>query len=781
MPDPGLPTPADIGQLESITVADQLPPGVTLACESERELRLETPSPLGLDYHWAREVAAGVLRGATGLRLDATADARISATFRGVFRATVTRDDVGGTPWLRLRLFRSSNNEAGFDVHAQANLLAEGDSNQLMSALLGIHPLQWVRDALKEIGSTRWKQLAEKCGASNDSLERLLNAWSSLGARAESVLWKAAGSAESLSHLSEWAQWVATECPDSATFNARLTRELDAMPGFVNSASGQWLESAAGAALNSPWSEHLFEQLKAAASVVHGVTSRPELSALLAKLKDLAGAELDPAQAAPWMLARLGEMLGRSPVADDFEALTEKWKALAAKIQQTAAELLNRNLPLELKLQLEAASSDQALADASFPFDAEGLALYRRVLGGDLIPLFGTPNERVRLRSGNLTHHLHKARNLEVHLPFMDRRSWQTSLDTVARAEVLASDDGRIFVDHLSAEDVIAKPPAFQSSMLFTGVFSARDGEPRNDNFTLRFTDRRVMGATDGLCAWGKVLEAYGLAWPALPAAPVTATLLVKIPGEAVEAWCSAPHSRDPEFFPTMSNVSRAMQAALRRWLPALYLSDLDSYNEPSAVLPLLAYQCSPPYVGRRKGDLCYDAMDQTAVEKALMSSAPALTAVLAQTQSMLRAAGRDHAAGFYDPAQAKYLLASTLRQRRNFCSLLVADACFVEEVLHLADCARELSTLSRNNPKRALRNMSRYGAALVRTFHRKLRRLYAGEDFRALGSILLSEATMALSGRRGDAVELAATLTIESAGKTTLLANEAARRMGMI
>jgi hypothetical protein len=781
MPDPGLPTPADIGQLESITVADQLPPGVTLACDSERELRLVTPSPLGLDYHWAREVLTGVLRGATGLRLDASADAHISATFRGVFHATVTRDDVGGAPWLRLRLFRDCGNDMALDIHAQANLLATGEPKELVSALLGIHPLQWVRDALKEIGSTRWKQIAEKCGASCESMERLLNAWGGLGARAEAAIWKAADSAESLSHLSEWAAWVANDCPDAATFNARLQRELDGMPGFVNSPVGQWVESAAGAALSTMWSEQVFQRLQAAAKLVHGITSRAELPALLAKLQDLAGAELDPAKAAPWMLARLGEMLGRSPVAGDFEALTEKWKALAAKIQQAAGELLNKNLPLELKLQLEGASSDQALADASFPFDAEGLALYRRVLGGDLSPLFGTPDERVRLRSGNLTHHVHKTRHLEVHLPFMDRKSWQTSLDTVARAEVLASDDGRIFVDHLSAEDVIAKPPAFQSSMLFTGVFSARDGEPRNDNFSLRFTDRRVMGATDGLCAWGRVLEAYGLAWPALPSAPVTATLLVRIPGETVEVWCSAPHSRDPEFFPTMSNVSRTMQAALRRWLPALYLSDLDRYNEPSAVLPLLAYQSSPPYTGKRKGDFCYDAMDQTAVEKALMSSAPALTAVLAQTQSMLRAAGREHAAGFYDPAQAKYLLASTLRQRRNFCSLLVADAFFVEEVLHLADCARELSAVSRQNPKRALRNMSRYGAALVQTFHRKLRRLYAGEDFRALGSILLSEATMALCGRRGEPVELAATLTIESGGRTTLIANEAARRVGMI
>jgi hypothetical protein len=48
---------------------------------------------------------------------------------------------------------------------------------------------------------------------------------------------------------------------------------------------------------------------------------------------------------------------------------------------------------------------------------------------------------------------------------------------------------------------------------------------------------------------------------------------------------------------------------------------------------------------------------------------------------------------------------------------------------------------------------LARFAGDFVATFHRRLRRLYAGEDFLSLGTLLLIEATRALNS----ALQLAA------------------------
>ncbi len=312
--------------------------------------------------------------------------------------------------------------------------------------------------------------------------------------------------------------------------------------------------------------------------------------------------------------------------------------------------------------------------------------------------------------------------------------------------------------------------------MILAAAFSSRDSGPINDIFDLTFEDTRQVSASGHHEAWFRVLQAYGVDRPELPSAPVQATLTLSLPGRFAEAWARAPHSKDTDYFPTMCRVSRAMQAAVRNWLPTLYFADLEHFRTPCAAFPLLAYQYSAPYADVKARHLSYDFMNSEMLVRALNSAAPGLRQALPQLQSALAAAGMQEFVSTYDPNSVERILASVQIQNRNFNALLAADAYFAEEMIRLADMTRELRATCRRKPAIAIRNLTRYSADLVKALHGHLRRLYAEEDFVALGSLLLIAATSALAGGGKTPIQITATLKLEQKGAVRVYTNEAAR-----
>ncbi|MBI5281264.1 MAG: hypothetical protein HY858_06235 [Candidatus Solibacter usitatus] len=763
--------------LEEVGGPSDLPPGAMITATSGRALRLTTPAPFGYDFHWIREVAAGVLRGATGLRVQASTEASVSVALTGSFQAALMRDDQEGVP--RVRLVLASDRRRRIEAAAEAGITAKVEvpapdgPEELLHAMLGIHPLQWLRGVLNESGSVNWSKLAEECGAAPAAFAEFAARWRQLGARMEAVLWKAAGAAGTLEEVREWAEWVAS-CKDVDALRARLSEELDANPRFTSTPAGLCLEAAAGVFSGERLDEPAFERLKEAARIAAKLAAK---GALLGNLRGLpamvaqsAGGELNLAGLLPWAMERLKETAGEFVSPEGVRSRIAPWMELSRRIYSSAAQSLSTGIQAEIALGLERESSESALADFSVPMDEEGLRLIRGVLSGDLNPLFGGAHSGLVLRRGLLTHRLQRARHIEIHLPFMDRRTWRESLESVARAEIIPDPSGRLFVYSAEASStntrgLSAARDEQQSALVFAAAFSARDDEPFNDNFSLTFSDTRSLEAGREYPAWRRVLEAYGLPAPQTSDRPSKATLALSVPGYLAEAWMHSPHSRDDLFFPIMCRVSRAMQSAARRWLPALYLDDLRKYSSPSVVQPLLVYQCSLPYTGIRKGQFCYDHMDPAAVEKALNSSTRKLPEVLGQVQKMLRASGQGRTADYYEPKDTRYILAGVLRRRKQLTALLAGDAFFIEEIVHLANCAQQLRSLSAHDPKGGLKQLSNYTTSLVRAFHKRLPRLYADADFTCTGALMFVEATAALAGTKWPEARIEARLTVECDG----------------
>ncbi len=767
--------------LAKISGPEHLPAAIILTSQEDRQIHIETQSPFGYDFHWIREVATSVLRGTTGLRIDASTSAHLSADITGRFLAVVLRDDVNGEPWLRLVLSSSSGRELSATtraaVSAKADIPLPNSPDELLRAILGVHPLQWARDAISEIGSVRWKRIAENCGATTRHLEALMDAWQSLGVRTEAALWHAISSESAFQQLRAWTQWIASPDTSEPALIQRIRETLDADPTFAASPAARWLEAVSGAALSSISSSHSFQTVRNGAVLVENLAGQPALERLMRKLPLKSLRELSLNELWPWARKRFEEILGEVPTRDNFADKTSNWAALRDRAYASARQTLSQKLTSEISVLLSAASGDDVLADISFPMTADGLALFRQVLSGDLTPVFYKTKLNLRLRQGLLTHHIRRTRHIELHLPFMDRRAWQYERSAVAQAEVVPDESGRLLAAYSAqASDATTRLNRCHSVLVFSAALSARDGEAIHDNYTLNFSDTRTVQAGGDNAAWLMLLDAYGIDTPALPPQPCTAALSVSVPGRLVESWTTAPHSRDENFFPTMCRVSRAVQSTMRRWIPALYLASIEQYRTPSVVHPLLAWQCSQPYTGIKKGSFCWDFMDDQAIERALASSARTLSPVLASIQRLLLNAGKKEAATYYDPADTRFILASVQRQRRNFAALLAADSYFIEELVRLADCGRELRSLAQVRPEIAVRNLTRYSATLVRAFHRRLTRLYAKEDFVALGSLLLVDATAALADRPDEPSSLAATLTLDSGGTARVYHNAAAR-----
>lgn len=761
---------------ESIGSPDHLPPGLLLVAASQRRLSLTTPTPFGFDLHWMREVAAGVLRGTTGIRFDAATEASVTADLSGRFMAAVARDDAGGTPALRLVLSTASARsiDARASVSARTEIPIPESPDEFLFSVIGIHPIQWAREVLNDIGSVRFTRIARTCGASPVHLEALLDVWRTLGVRAESAVWRALSSPAHWQSLRQWTSWLSESAPDESALLARLRSALAADSDFSTSPAARWIEAVSGLPLSSLPTPSAVKDLRSAATAIEKLAAQPPVDQLMRTLPLKALRELNPGRLWPWAQARLQEVLGSVPPASRLSSEAAPFVQLRDRAYGAARTALASKLNAELSLLLSTASRQTSLADVSFPFTPEGLACFRQVLGGDLTPLF-QPSPHFRLRHGLLTHHLRRSRHVEIHLPFIGRREWESRRQVFSQAEALPTPDGRILVRFSSQAADVTLHTGNQSSLVFSAALSARDGETVRDNFTLAFTDERMLSTAPEHEPWLRVLDAYGVPRPALSPEPCKAVLSLSLPGSLAEAWTTSPHSRDEQYFPTMCRISRSLQAMSRRWLPALYLNSLDLYSTPSAVHPLLAFQCSAPYTGIKKGHLAYDFMDPDAVQRAAASALRTFPATLDAVRQKLLADGRKSAASYYDPADARYILSGVLRQGRNFTALLSADSFFIEEVVRLADCARELRSLAVSQPAVAVRNLARYTDALVRAFHRNLRRLYARQDFLAIGPLFLLEATAALQSTAPVPPRIAASLVLDPGGQSVTYHNPAA------
>ncbi|MGC8761758.1 MAG: hypothetical protein ACP5VC_17510 [Bryobacteraceae bacterium] len=767
--------------LEQVLSAADFPSGAVLLRTASSGLRFEAPWPFGTDIHWLKETAEGVLRGAAGIRLQSAGQVRLRGQFSGEWIAAVRREDIEGAAGIRVAVWRHSQRgaaaEAALRWSASMEPAGQASVRDMVAALLGIHPLEWVRSLLNELGSRRVEEFAKAAGGSLRALDAVRTLWQSLSARVEAALWPI---------LEQPARWQAfrdflgsaMRLEDGVPLMDLVRSAMAAAPDHPLRHAADWARAVldtAGLSLNAPESAG---RIREAAQTVLHTLEVDGAENILRALPAAAAGELNPASLGSWARGRLEELFGVGVRMAD-QALQGAWDEAAGRIAQAAAQAVQKQFELRLAASLSVMRREDAVADATFRLDAEGLAAAARVAAGDLDPLFAGA-ALLRLRRGLLTDTFARRCFVEVQLPFLRLRRKQKDLASVATAEAAVTEDGRVEVNYRAdAADVLATDFRNQTALLLSAALSVRSGDVVRDQFVLSFSDRRALPPGGFRLSYRRVLSLYGLTDVPEPGGPCTAALALRLPGTLAEAWLRAPLPGAATYLPAMGRAALAVQSMAREWLPALYLGSLDIYNRPSAVHPLLAWACSPPSSGPRKRDLTYDFMDPKVLDAVLQACLPAFRERLESVHQTLVDAGRKQTAGYYEPADARYILANVRRQQRNLVALLAADAFLVESVLHLAECARELDRLARTSPRAAVGELARFTREVAETFHRKLRRLYAGDDFLALGPLFFLAATSALADEWGDASRIAAVFTLEMEdGTKRVFSNAAAQRM---
>jgi hypothetical protein len=243
----------------------------------------------------------------------------------------------------------------------------------------------------------------------------------------------------------------------------------------------------------------------------------------------------------------------------------------------------------------------------------------------------------------------------------------------------------------------------------------------------------------------------------------VDVSMTVSIPGALAGRWFDAPGERDPQFFPVYARVSRAVQQAIRTWLPYLYFSRPERYEDLAAAAPLVVYQASRPFAGRPKYDFSYDVLTNKSMAIFYRRASGRLSGELARIEGLLLGAGRRDSAAAYSPKHARNLMDRVRRHPAQLRSLLVADTCLIDAFVNLGCRAGHLHRQKAEDPRMAVREPTRLANQVAKALRAKLRRLHGGQEFLALGALLFVEATNALRGDATRPSAIQATLHISA------------------
>ncbi len=706
--------PAEV--LTRLAGPSDLDPNRLLAFHIGSGVRLRTPSRCGFRLNWVGQAASGKLETHLGILTRAELEAGVEIAVNGSLLGALWRE----SDRLRLCMFSRGDCAGGLDVRATAaaRLDVAHEGRDLILAILGAHPLQWLRSMSERA----------RGGRPGEALVRFFDLWEDLDSFTATAIWEAAGDPTRLEALRAWMLRIVAEASDENS----LRQLFQAHMPQPDSDPARWIEALAGSLWGAAAGVAGLEKLQAAARNAEKLLADAALVQVLTELKRQACEEA----------ARALQ-----------DAVPEAVWELAPSVRQKAATALSSKLTAELSYQVSGACSDEALFDGSFDCTEAGIAALRAALAGDLTSALDERSGHVQLHLALLTHGVRRHSVLDLNLPFLDRKQWSSRLETLASVRIEPTTDGRLLVYTLSAKDELTRQDLARSAMSLCGVVLTRSREAKAQ-FSLQHSDVRRLSGVQARSVLPPLLTAYRFEtarqWleSVLPQArEVEIELALSVPGEMVAAWLDAPVERSPNFGPVYTEVSVTVQQAMRTWLPYVYFSDLSRYDTLGAAYPLVVYQCTLPFRSKAKNEFAYDVMSAESVAVARRSTGWALAAELARIEQLLVAAGKPETARFYRPSRKDVILASVERAPRLFHALLVADALFIDQLIRLGVRAGGLRQAMQHEPQRAVRELARFGEEFVKTFHRRLRRLYGGQDFVSFGPLILVEATRALSG----------------------------------
>lgn len=709
-----------------------------------RRLSFEVRTPLWFDFSWPTHTAHSELRGLGVTRIHTPHCGQTQYKIDAVFITSV-RPEGESAVTLSIR----TDPDAGEPLVAAESLLSRPlEDDPLLAALLGRHPLDWMRSLLHGVGSRAWAHIARATSVWPAGLDRILLVWRELSCGAEAALWRCAGDPHGFDSIVRWADFFESES-HTAELEAAVRSSLLSGPLWPSSPAAEWLEGSAGMPLpliDAPAAAH---RLRLAAGLVRRLVNAGLSAEVLRSLRELAESAPAETSICPPLAVAGSQRRRHEP------ALRSLCRDIYAEAQALAGARCAARFGL-------AAQSNWPLAEATFDLaSGEAIARFHRALAGDLTAFLPAPGVRT---SPSL--HLFLASAplaLRVRLPLFAHRKSHRAIASLAGAQMLTAGGGVDVRMPAGGSDGLAESSLSLLEHAVLSPFRAASREPGGCEDPLSFEHSFHLSRCTPNCHLDSLLE-----WLGVPKPPETlgfdaVRLRISVPLAWAEVWHELPHSRDDAFAAVFSSISASVHEAMRRWIPALALQHRAAYEEPYLVLPLLAYAASAPFPANSKQHLSRGALSAFAVRQALSSAAPTFHSRLQSVYSCLQETGH-RSWRSYHPGRSNTLLGNVYRQRAAIARLLSADVFFTEETLHMADLAKELranAAAATQASKILFRAFESSRNALERCY----RRILDAPAMRALPAILWIEATAAACRAMGAEAHVASSAAFQSGG----------------
>jgi hypothetical protein len=265
------------------------------------------------------------------------------------------------------------------------------------------------------------------------------------------------------------------------------------------------------------------------------------------------------------------------------------------------------------------------------------------------------------------------------------------------------------------------------------------------------FTDQRSLRPGFALPLLGPVTARLGFS-SADAAEACHVAIELTSPADAAAVWDRFPAPASAAFLAPGARVSVALQAAMRAWLPYVWLSEPERFENFDEAAVLLMYSACRPYTPRSKDAFVFDILDDDTHRAMMYSISRKLRFRLEGFEEALLAAGVSNAKR-YAVRRWDRMLELLPRRRHEMHSILVAERELVEGYLDLA------------NPLKRERGRVR--------IERVLRRLFLKRDFSGLAGVFEWEATCAASRAIGHAAGFEAKILANSRPLAPLPAHE--------
>lgn len=172
--------------------------------------------------------------------------------------------------------------------------------------------------------------------------------------------------------------------------------------------------------------------------------------------------------------------------------------------------------------------------------------------------------------------------------------------------------------------------------------------------------------------------------------------------------WKSAPRERTAEYFPVYSQVSRAMQTAMRGWARSWFHTHPEILRRPHAAYSYLVYICTHPFSGKPTNVFTYEIQQTEMLRRAYASAGVRLKAEMeALNTQNFGWFTREH----YFAYRSRHVVEYVSRNQRAIFRMFNTETALMNAILKFTqidlpkmkfdDAAAELRRAFRNNLRR--------------------------------------------------------------------------------